>query len=120
MKIDEAIYMHRNWKIKVADYIFSPDKSLKPEACHERCCELSQWLQSDEAQSILSKNELNDLIKAHKAFHHTLAEIVLNANRGVEISEEIALGIDSTFHRHSESMIRILNKIKSKIDDVAA
>lgn len=113
MKIEEIILEHKNWKMRVSDYIHSPDKSLSPEKCHERCCQLSNWLMTEDAFVNFSKRELEELLKSHKAFHHTIAEIVLNVDRGVKISEELALGIDSTFNRHSENLIRLLNKIKA-------
>lgn len=112
MKIEEVIETHKMWKSKIGDYIHHPDKTLKPEMCHERCCELSRWMNSDEAKATLSAQEIRELEKAHKAFHHTLVELVINANRGVQISEEMALGIDSPFIRHSENMFRFLSKLK--------
>lgn len=120
MKIDETIKIHKEWKTKVGDYILSPDRSLKPESCHERCCELTNWLTSDEASALLNRNEMHEIQKAHKAFHHTICELIINANRGVDISEEMALGVDSIFHRHSESLLRILSKIKDKTKSEAA
>ena len=113
MKIEDVILEHKNWKIKISDYIYSPDKSLRPESCHERCCLLTKWLDSEEAHALLSKKEREEISKAHKLFHHTIAEIILNANRGVKISEELAIGIDSTFHRNSENLIRLLSKVKT-------
>lgn len=120
MKIEEAILIHRTWKTRVGDYIYNPDKSLRPEECHERSCALTKWMASEAAHELLDERELYELQKAHKAFHHTLSEIIMNANRGVEISEEIALGVDSLFNRHHEAVLRILQKIKAKKEKIAA
>jgi hypothetical protein len=49
----------------------------------------------------------------HKEFHNVLGELVFNANRGVAISEEIALGLDSPFAKKSENIIRLLFKLKN-------
>lgn len=114
MKIDEAIKIHKMWKSRISDYISNPDKSLRPEACHERCCELSKWMNSEEAMAYYNTPEFLEIQKAHKAFHHALAELVLNVNKGVPVSEEMALGIDSPFNRYSENLVRNLSKLKSK------
>ena len=117
MKFEDAIFTHKTWKIKLSDYITRPDKSIKPEACHERSCELFKWLSSEEAKAYSSLPEFQELQKVHKAFHHTLGEIVFNANRGVQISEDMAIGLDSPFNRHAETLIRLLNKIKKQDQD---
>jgi hypothetical protein len=119
MKIDEVIKSHKIWKIHMSDYICNPDNSLKPEACHERCCELSKWMTSFEridVQKVLNTPEFKELQKNHKLFHHNLAELVLNINRKVPISEEMALGIDSPFSRHLDNLIKSMVKIKNLLE----
>jgi hypothetical protein len=116
MKFDEIIKSHKLWKLKISDYIISPDKSLRPENCNDRNCELAKWFSSEDSDKFRSYPEFQELMKAHKSFHHTLAEIVFNANKGVKIEEDMAIGIDSPFNRHYETFMKAMTKMKSVVE----
>lgn len=103
---------HAEWKYKISDYILSESKTLKVEECHEKNCQFAKVLEELEQSGKLKESELLELKKVHKAFHHTIAELVLNINRGVSIDEESALGIDSAFNRNYEALVKLLAKVE--------
>jgi len=113
MTYDEALFKHKMWKLKVADYIRNPDHSLKPEVCLELGIELNHWLQSSDYHELKNSKEFVELMKANRSFHKVMGELVLNANRGVRICEEVAIGMDSPFNKNSETIVRILTRLKN-------
>jgi hypothetical protein len=103
---------HAEWKFKLSDYLMSEQKTLKVEECHERNCQFAKVLDELEQSGKLKENDLVELKKVHKAFHHTIAELVANINRGVSIDEESALGVDSAFNRNYEALVKLLAKVE--------
>lgn len=98
---------HKELMDKVGDYVLRADKSLHPEDCGEKCCSFFNWI-----KNLDSEDDLQELKKVHRQFHLQLGELILNANRGVAISEDMALGPHSPLNRYLESFQKQLTKIK--------
>ncbi len=120
MPIVRLIKSHEELKFFLSDYLAGTlPKVDANQLLSDRSCDLGEWLYCGEAKSYLNTEEVEELIKSHKAMHFALAEIVANYNRGVKISEDIVMGPDSQFIKNLDLVLKQLYRLKNKSQQAA-
>jgi hypothetical protein len=115
MDFDQAIAAHVAWKGKLSKYLAKPDQSLQPsEIGLDNRCDLGKWI-AGEGQKFASLAEYASVKSEHTRFHKIAAAIVLRANAGQKVEEEVALGAKSEFMSASGAVVRSLMALKSKV-----
>lgn len=113
MNFDEAIQAHSSWKLKLKNYLASPDGSIDiDKLSKDNQCVLGSWLYSSESKNYQNSPEFKELVAEHKEFHKAAAEIVKRKNNGEDIKEEVAIGSDSVFSRSSSKVVTLLMALK--------
>lgn len=112
MDFDQAIAAHSAWKAKLREYLAKKDGSLRPaEVSADNKCPLGQWIHGEGAR--YSKlPEYSTLKKDHASFHKAAADVVLKADSGQSVSEEIALGSRSNFAITSSAVVMAIIAMK--------
>lgn len=114
MDFDEALKAHSAWKMKLSIYLKNPDKSLKASDIQvDNKCALGQWIHGEGAK-YASLPEFITLKAEHAKFHKAAADVVLKADSGQSITEEIALGSGSVFSQSSTQVVTAIMKMKQK------
>ncbi len=112
MNFDDAIKAHSAWKTKLAQYLHSPDGSLKPEEiAPDNKCALGQWIHGEGA-SHASTPDYATLKSEHATFHKAAADVVRRANLGQKVSEDVALGGNSPFASASMNVVSAIMAMK--------
>jgi hypothetical protein len=115
MNFDQAISAHSDWKRKLSRYLQKPDGSLKPvDIAPDNECELGKWIAS-EGVKFSTLKEFNSLKAEHARFHKAAAEIVVRADRGDKITEEIALCSTSEFGNASSAVVQAIMHMKAAV-----
>jgi hypothetical protein len=115
MDLDDAIKMHAAWKTKLAEYLRSPNGSLRSEELEpDNRCELGKWIHSSVAVHG-HHAEYHAMKDEHARFHRAAAGVVRKAHEGASVSEEIALGSNSAFGVASQKLVLAIMGIKRKI-----
>jgi methyl-accepting chemotaxis protein len=115
MDFDGAIKAHRDWKMKLANYIRKPDGSIKAAVvCQDNKCALGQWIYG--VGAIWEKHDEYSLLKKeHAKFHKCAGDIITKADSGQSINEENILGDQSEFGLISNSVVSAISKMKEKV-----
>lgn len=115
MNFDQAISAHSDWKKKLARYLQKPDGSLKPaDIAPDNKCDLEKWIASESAK-LSTLKEFSSLKAEHARFHKAAAEIVVRADRGEKVTEEIALCASSEFGNASSAVVQAIMHMKSAV-----
>jgi hypothetical protein len=115
MDFNEAIADHTRWKMRLASYAVKPDHSLcvKLVASADQC-ELEQWLEG-EGSKYSSLPEFADLVASHARFHQAAAEIVINADSGRVLLQDIASEAKGNFIMASNEIVKALMSMMKKM-----
>ena len=114
MDFDAAVNAHNEWKARLAAYLRNPDHTLDPESvASDSGCTLGQWIHG-EGRCFEDQPEFQCLRAEHARFHRYAAEIVLWANRGEDVSEEVALGARSLYAIASRNVVDLVLGLKQK------
>jgi hypothetical protein len=115
MDFDGAIKAHRDWKMKLANYIKKPDGSIKAAVvCQDNKCALGQWIYG--VGAIWEKLDEYSLLKTeHAKFHKCAGDIITKADTNQNIHEDATLGESSEFGIISTSVISAILKMKEKV-----
>lgn len=114
MDLDSAIKAHVMWKMKLANYLKTPDGSLKAaEVSLDNKCDLGKWIHSD--QSIQKFPEYVKLKADHAKFHAVASAIIVKADSGQKVSEEVALGSKSEFDLISTQVVNSIMQMKIRL-----
>jgi methyl-accepting chemotaxis protein len=112
MDFDGAIRAHSDWKMKLSGYLRHADGSLKAaDIKGDNRCALGQWIYG-EGMAFAKDPLFAEMKQAHTQFHTAAAEIVHKADAKQDVTEEIALGAESSFGRASTAVVRSLMKLK--------
>jgi methyl-accepting chemotaxis protein len=115
MNFDQAITCHVAWKQKLSRYIAKPDQTLKStEIASDHNCDLGKWIYGEGAR-FSNLPEFASLKSEHAHFHAAAASVVARADRGQQVSEELALGARSDFAQASNSVVSSLMALKRKV-----
>lgn len=115
MNFDEAIKAHADWKMKLARYIQHPDKSVDARVVgQDNQCALGRWLHGESAR-FAAVPEFTQLKQAHAAFHRSAADIIQRADRGEQVSEDVALGAQSPYSSASIKVTQLLMQLRRKV-----
>ncbi len=115
MNVDDAIKAHSLWKMKLAQYISKPDRSLNPAVVgSSNQCDLGKWL-IGEGKQYSALPEFTALVTHHTDFHKAAGAVITKADAGQQVAEEIALGGKSDFARASTAVMQSLMNIKLKL-----
>ena len=115
MDFNEAIQAHANWKMKLSAYVKKPDRSVNAAVlAQDNACALGKWIYG-EGTKFASLPEFQELKKGHALFHQAAAAIVKRADNGEAVSEEIALGAQSDYNKHSMQVVQLIMKLKTKV-----
>ena len=114
MDFDDAIKANSAWKLKLSTYLRNPDGSIKSADIRpDNRCTLGQWIQSVDA----TYGHMADFVTLkdmHKKFHGAAAEVILNADSGHNVTEDIGLGATSDFGVASQAVVRSLMRLKAE------
>lgn len=115
MDFDGAIKAHSAWKLKLSTYLMHADGSIdSADVRPDNRCALGQWIQSEGATHahLADFATLKDM---HKKFHAAAAEVILKADAGHSVAEDIALGAGSDFGVASQAVVRSLMRLKAAL-----
>lgn len=111
----DAIRAHSAWKMKLSTYLFKPDHSLDAsEVGADDNCELGKWLKGD-GRKHSSLSEYSGLVSKHALFHKAAASVIVKADSGQCVNDEIALGAKSPFAEASSAVVSALMMMKAKV-----
>lgn len=111
MDITIARLQHIHWTEEV---ISALKKGQLPETSNHKQCDLGKWLQSVDAQSKISKSELNKLKLKHQKFHESVTEMLHYLNTKDYDNAEILLG---EFRRGSKDVVFLLSMLEYNLYD---
>ncbi len=115
MDFEVSIKAHKDWKVKLKNYLKKPDGSLKSaEVCLDNKCQLGQWIYGGGVRWD-SLTEYATLKSEHAKFHKCAADIIIKADSKQKMNEEEMLGDNSDFGKISTNVIDAILKIKSKV-----
>ncbi|MGA8541724.1 MAG: CZB domain-containing protein [Terriglobales bacterium] len=115
MDFDQAIAVHSEWKRKLSRYLQKPDGSLKSaDIALDNKCDLGKWI-AIEGVKFSTLKEFNSLKAEHSRFHKAAAKIVVRADHGEKVTEEMALSSNSEFGNASTAVVQAIMHIKSAI-----
>lgn len=115
MDFEVSIKAHKDWTVKLKNYIKKPDGSLKSaEVCLDNKCQLGQWIYGGGVRWD-SLTEYATLKSEHAKFHKCAADIITKADSKQKINEDEILGSNSEFGKISTNVIDAILKIKSKV-----
>ena len=115
MDFDEAMAAHSEWRMKLANYIRKPDKSLSASiVSKDNQCALGKWLYAEgQRHGVLP--EYTQLVEAHKRFHAAAGIIIARADKGENVTEEVTLGAVSDYSRASVAVAMAIMGMKRKV-----
>jgi methyl-accepting chemotaxis protein len=114
MDFDQAITAHVGWKTKLSHYLARPDGSLKAaDVAGDHNCDLGKWIYGEGAK-FSSLPEFSKLKQEHAHFHQSAAAVIAKADRGEQVSDEVALGGKSQFALSSNAVVTALMDMKHK------
>ncbi len=114
MDFDKAIQAHSAWKMKLSDYIKTPDGTLKAqEVGVDNACELGKWIYG-EGMAFKALPEYDTLKTQHARFHKAAGEIIKKADSGQPVKEEMSLSGNSEFAEASSSVVSAIMAMKRK------
>lgn len=114
MGFDEAVKAHVQWKMKLSNYLRKPDGSLKPSDIQvDNKCALGQWIYG-EGTKWGTMPEYGTLKSEHAKFHKAAAGIVLKADSGQTVTDEIAFGGTSDFSITSHNVVSAITAMKRR------
>lgn len=114
MNFSEAIAVHSQWKTKLSSYLAHPDHSLNPrEVALSDKCALGQWI-AGEGHKYAKLPEFAKLTEEHARFHKAAADIIIKADRGQNVSGEVALGAHSEFGDASTGVVKAIMEMERK------
>lgn len=112
MDFDAAINAHIAWKKKLGTYLQNPDKSLKAaEVQVDNKCDLGKWIYGEGAKHA-ALPEYSVLKTEHAKFHKCAASIIIQADAGKSVTEEVALGSKSEFSVASANVVGAIMKMR--------
>lgn len=115
MNFDDAIRAHAAWKMRLSNYIRNPDGTLNPaEVAPDNQCSLGQWIYENLTQ-YGTMSEFNELKTIHANFHRCAADIVERADKGENLSDEVALGTNSQYASLSADVVSHIMALKKKV-----
>ena len=115
MNFDEAIQAHANWKMKLSAYIRKPDRSVDAGVlAKDNVCALGKWIYA-EGVAFSALPEYQELKNSHALFHQAASSIVKKADSGESVSDEVALGAQSEYNKHSTKVVQSIMKMKAKV-----
>ena len=115
MDFDQAIQAHASWKMKLSQYLRNPNGTLiASEIARDDGCPLGCWIHKD-GLKYTSNAEFNELKREHARFHRAAAAIVQKADRGENVSADIALGGRSEFGTASGAVVSAIMAMKRKL-----
>jgi hypothetical protein len=115
MDLQEAIKAHSDWKMKLRKYLVKPDKSLgTSEVGAADKCQLGKWLMG-EGRKHAHLPVYSVVVSQHTAFHKAAASVVANADRGLCVDGDIALGSKSPFAEASRNIVSALMKLQADL-----
>lgn len=114
MDFDQAIAAHSAWKGKLREYLAKKDGSLSSgEVSADNKCVLGQWIHG-EGTRYSKLPEYSTLKKEHARFHKAAADVVLKAESGQLVTEEVALGSRSDFATTSSAVVMAIAAMKKQ------
>ncbi len=115
MDFKDAVRAHAEWKLSFARYLKKPDGTMDPrDIVRERESSLGRWLY-ESGKRYSEVPEFSELMTVHSRFHIAAADLVVRANRGENVSEELAMGSPSEYAKISRSIVIALMRIQNKI-----
>ena len=115
MNIDDAITAHSKWKMKLSGYLARPDKSLNAAVVGlDTECDLGKWVHG-EGRRYSKLPEFSKLASAHARFHKAAAAVIVKAESGQKVAEEVVVGARSEFGIASSEVVKSLMAMKSKL-----
>jgi methyl-accepting chemotaxis protein len=112
MDFDQAIAAHSSWKRKLSTYLQKPDGSLKPaEVALDNKCDLGKWI-AGEGAKFSSLKEFGLLKTEHTRFHKSAAAIVVRADKGEKVTDEVGFGANSDFGNASAAVVQAIMQMK--------
>lgn len=112
MNFDDAVVAHSDWKRKLNSYMQKPDQSLKAaEVGAIDHCVLGKWIKG-EGKAYSKSSELAKLAEEHTRFHKAAAEIISKADKGQNMSADVALGASSEFGKASTAVVLAIMEMK--------
>jgi len=114
MNFDDAVKAHAEWKMKLSNYIRSPDKSLDANVvCKDDQCALGKWIYG-EGKTHSALTEYSTLKTEHAKFHNAAADIIRKADAGQNMNDQIVFGSDSDYAKSSASVVSAIMAMKKK------
>lgn len=113
MKLEDAIFVHMDWKNKLTKYIKKCDHSLDHKIVgQDNVCELGQWIYSEGEKQYSSSIIFQQLKSAHSIFHKEAGKIVEKVNKGEKLVEGGLFDSESDYGKASlNTILQITNMI---------
>lgn len=113
MNVQDAIYAHAQWKLKLSAYLKTPNGSINANTLGaDNQCELGKWLHG-EAVRYANLPEFAAVCTAHTEFHRAAADIVKKADKGMPTDG--LLDMQSAYGMASMSVVKALKILEQKI-----
>ena len=114
MDFDELINQHLKWKFEVENYLNEDDSSkfVLDSFVSDDQCELGKWLYSDQANTLLSIELLQELIKIHSEFHYITKSIINNFRYGYTNS---AKELITEYTQYSDKLVTRIRQIQKEL-----
>ena len=121
MEFRDAIDAHVNWKVRLRLLMAGQEKIDATVAAKDNECALGKWIYGEGSRALAKDPEtLEDLRKAHAAFHQTAGTAVRAIQSGDPARAEAMLEADGEISERSFDVVSRIRKIQSILGQAAA
>lgn len=112
MDLNDAIAAHALFKTRLAMYVAKPDGKLDPKTIDApNRCEIGKWIYGV-GRSFEGWEAFDQLEHVHALFHKAAAEIVIDANAGEHVLDDVVVGSSSEFAKRSSELVRAILRMR--------
>jgi len=112
MDLNDAIAAHSLFKTRLAMYVAKPDWTLDPRTIEApNHCEIGKWIYGV-GRAFEGWEAFSQLEQVHAQFHKAAAEIVIDANAGEHVLDDVVVGSSSEFAKRSSELVRAILRVR--------
>jgi methyl-accepting chemotaxis protein len=106
---------HRNWRIRLKDYISGASKEKLDASAIEKdnVCQLGKWIY-EAKPGMGTEDEFSDLVSLHAEFHRAAASVVRTCDAGKKADAAKMIDSASNFQKLSNQVIAAIQKVAAR------
>lgn len=109
---DQAIDVHRQWKVKLRQAIAHRDQLDADTISRDDCCQLGKWLHGPGGRRFGHETLFGDLVESHAHFHQAAGDVAQTINRGDYREAGAMIESGSRFADASSEVSTLLSQAK--------